>query len=550
MANTPITTNSLPATRGRKAEADIIALQTGKENVGVAAALVATHEAAVDPHPQYTTVAEAAAAAPIQSVAGKTGNVTLVSTDIAAATTGVAKNIQQLFDDTLSAGWIAGFVVTDAGGGNISVSAGEALIRSAATSISPLYYAEITIPTVLAVPVNTTRHAVLDYNAGNPVVQLDLVYPVQFHTKVYLAEIHNKAGVLHIYSDPRPIGDLNNRLMEWVEGLVGTRVVSGEVTYDPTTPSRKLGVTGGVFWDRFFTKYTSTLLDTSAGGTFTAFYRNGVGDFTEVTLQTDWNNTQFDNGTGVLATLGNNKYGVHWVIREFQDGVFVQYGQAEYANQADAEAASPPTSRPEFLLEHGFYVAKIVFKKSDTFPTSILDYRPRIGGVTAIAASAFNHEDLTGLQGGATRDHKHLTATELTNVQNLQSAAYTPSTNYATALQGAKADAALPTASFTDAAVTSKLLTGLTPTVGTVAATDTILQAFNKLTGTPFTVWATIVTTLVAGNWQVTFDANGEVVMQSTTTGIPYLEPVSIYNGGAPELLFDSNGDVVTIARF
>lgn len=41
----------------------------------------------------------------------------------------------------------------------------------------------------------------------------------------------------------------------------------------------------------------------------------------------------------------------------------------------------------------------------------------------------------------------------------------------------------LPTASFTDAAVTGKLITGFTSGYGVVAATDTILQAINKLDG-------------------------------------------------------------------
>ena len=43
---------------------------------------IADHEAAADPHPQYATAAEAAAAAPVQSVAGKTGAVTLAKADV------------------------------------------------------------------------------------------------------------------------------------------------------------------------------------------------------------------------------------------------------------------------------------------------------------------------------------------------------------------------------------------------------------------------------------------------------------------------------------
>lgn len=54
----------------------------GKEAAGAAASAMTAHEAAVDPHPQYTTSAEAAAAAPVQSVAGKSGAVTLAKGDV------------------------------------------------------------------------------------------------------------------------------------------------------------------------------------------------------------------------------------------------------------------------------------------------------------------------------------------------------------------------------------------------------------------------------------------------------------------------------------
>lgn len=57
---------------------------------GVADAAVAAHEADPDPHPQYTTAAEAAAAAPVQSVNGETGAVVLSATDVGADAAGTA----------------------------------------------------------------------------------------------------------------------------------------------------------------------------------------------------------------------------------------------------------------------------------------------------------------------------------------------------------------------------------------------------------------------------------------------------------------------------
>ena len=68
----------------------------------------AAHVAAADPHPQYTTTAEAAAAAPVQSVAGKTGAVTLTASDVGAAT--AAQGVKA--DTAVQPAALAGYVAT------------------------------------------------------------------------------------------------------------------------------------------------------------------------------------------------------------------------------------------------------------------------------------------------------------------------------------------------------------------------------------------------------------------------------------------------------
>ena len=68
----------------------------------------AAHVAAVDPHPQYATTAEAAAAAPVQSVAGKTGAVTLAAADVGAAT--AAQGVKA--DTAVQPAALAGYVAT------------------------------------------------------------------------------------------------------------------------------------------------------------------------------------------------------------------------------------------------------------------------------------------------------------------------------------------------------------------------------------------------------------------------------------------------------
>ncbi len=62
----------------------------GADPAGTAAAAVAAHVLAADPHPQYTTEAEAAAAAPVQSINGKVGYVALSAADVSADPEGSA----------------------------------------------------------------------------------------------------------------------------------------------------------------------------------------------------------------------------------------------------------------------------------------------------------------------------------------------------------------------------------------------------------------------------------------------------------------------------
>ena len=91
---------------------------------------------------------------------------------------------------------------------------------------------------------------------------------------------------------------------------------------------------------------------------------------------------------------------------------------------------------------------------------------------TTLSNAAVIAEVLTGFSSGAGT----VTATDsiLTGIEKaIGNAAAAQST----------ANAALPSSSFTDTAITGQVLTGYTSGAGTVAATDTILQAINKLNG-------------------------------------------------------------------
>ncbi|QBN68194.1 hypothetical protein EBA12_08700 [Xanthomonas oryzae pv. oryzae] len=65
---------------------------------------VAAHVAQADPHPQYTTTAEASAAAPVQSINGETGAVSVTPANIGAATAAQGAKADSALQDAPSDG--------------------------------------------------------------------------------------------------------------------------------------------------------------------------------------------------------------------------------------------------------------------------------------------------------------------------------------------------------------------------------------------------------------------------------------------------------------
>lgn len=85
---------AVDSVNGRIGHVVLDATDVGADPAGTgaaaAASAVAAHVAAADPHTQYTTAAEAAAAAPVQSVNGEVGAVLLSATDVGADVAGTA----------------------------------------------------------------------------------------------------------------------------------------------------------------------------------------------------------------------------------------------------------------------------------------------------------------------------------------------------------------------------------------------------------------------------------------------------------------------------
>ena len=94
-------------------------------------------------------------------------------------------------------------------------------------------------------------------------------------------------------------------------------------------------------------------------------------------------NLQYDNGTD-LTTLSNNKWASHTILKapKEQDQFFFVYSQAQYASQADAEAAGPDFGLFIDQATSGLVaVATVVIQKSSANIDTIISHRPFTGQV-------------------------------------------------------------------------------------------------------------------------------------------------------------------------
>ena len=174
------------------------------------------------------------------------------------------------------------------------------------------------------------------------------------------------------------------------------------------TGTRNIAVSAGRFFI-FNLPIDHVAIDTAGAGVFTYMYRDGGGGWTKVPSSTQINNLNYDNGTGSLQALANNKFGVHWVYITLNTPaeIMVIYGQDEYSNLSEAKAAGIPAALPPVLGPLGVstFIGKVIIEKSASVFADIQSPFVEVLG----SAVPTSHNTLGGLQGGSVNEYYHLT---------------------------------------------------------------------------------------------------------------------------------------------
>lgn len=288
-----------------------------------------------------------------------------------------------------STGITTGWVISDAGGGFIDVSAGSGFIKQYATDTDILYSLDVGAAASLGLTTGVVNYVYVEYNAGSPQIVVDTTKRTDLHTNVFLGNVYKYAsGELHINTYRGY--NVGNHAANMISRLQATAPMAHESGAIITpTGTRNFAVSAGYFWEGF-NRFSTNAFDSSVADTFRYFYQDGVGGWTEVLGQTQIDNLQYDDASGTLATLGNNRYGVHWVYEATDSHIYVVYGTGNYL-LADAQDAQPGGAPPH-IEAHGRLIGKIIVQKS---ATSFYDTQ-----------SAF---DITFSSPGVT-DHQYLTS--------------------------------------------------------------------------------------------------------------------------------------------
>jgi len=310
----------------------------------------------------------------------------------------------------------------------ISVAAGEGYIRKSNDQQAELVFCKWPASTDLytfsapAAGQETTIFVGISYNAGNPIAITSSTFSdFNGYDKFWLGRVSYDGTSMRILNSYAHAEDVANNTRLWMRRLFPFRreeAPEGTGGLELSSSLRALAMTAGAAWHGY-NRYS--LAAVASGSAFDTHYKRSGGGFNKTSGVTAWPNTQYDNGSGTLQTLTNNRYGTLWVYVDFSDGSLdVMYGAVDAVTVAQAQADTVPTT-PNHLTYHGRLIGRIIFQKSAASATLVESAWSNQFSAMPIS----DHNLLSNLQGGAASEYYHLSSAQLTQaLQGLDTQTY------------------------------------------------------------------------------------------------------------------------------
>lgn len=246
------------------------------------------------------------------------------------------------------------------------------------------------------------NYLISDYNGGSPILRVITdVSLINETTIIPLRTIFRNGNDLH-QLDWDELGlAISNKLNK---RLVKTERFARENGLMLSTSGLTTLVSAGSIWYGAVNKILSAV-DSSINEFF--FYYHNAGNWT-YDLVTGFPNLYWDDGTD-RQTLLPSKYGAVFVYRGIETDPHI-YCVVDGTNSTltAAQNVQPPANLPPIISAHCILVGRIIFQKSATSAAQV----DSAFSVSFTATGVPNHNDLTGIQGGAIGEYYHLRNTD------------------------------------------------------------------------------------------------------------------------------------------
>lgn len=339
----------------------------------------------------------------------------------------------------LSSGMLSEPGFADNGDGTIDVAAAQAQIYKTTDWTGGLFKYTIVALANLPLLDNTTNYIIVNYNGGNPVYQsITNVSLINESDVIPVYTIERKGATLHVLGwDGLANGKSDRMHMRFVKTNRFIRD-NNEGLAVSEFGTRNLRIETGRVW------YGANTIDLSVvDSTIDDFelYFNVSGVW-NLAPATQWNNTQYDDGTD-LQTITAGKYGVVWLYRGVENdshGLMV-LGNDEYDTEAEARVAGVRSDLPSSINTNSMLVSQLIFLKD---AATLSDIRSPFNTIF-VSSTPTSHNSLAGLQlAGNSVTYGHIddqaqsikgekTFVDIVRSTNFQSSVVTGTQPYATA---------------------------------------------------------------------------------------------------------------------
>lgn len=278
--------------------------------------------------------------------------------------------LQEIFNHEFSS-WVMHLCdITDNWDWTVSFSSWFAMIRAVADPHTALYSVAVNAQTNLALTDNATNYVYLDYNGGSPqFVASTSITSFNCMDKCIAYMIHRDGTTLDIVDAREQNVDWNRKSRQLF--LKFSKFIHADwwtVLWNPSTTT--ISLSSGEFFFMLQSlphdAFDTSVAWTANANVFKLWYRDWVGWWTSVANSKTVDTTTYDNNSWTLATLWNNKWWVNWfyLVHNSPSKLHSVKWQSEYASQADALAAQPPSSLPPIISWLGSLVWFVVYQKS------------------------------------------------------------------------------------------------------------------------------------------------------------------------------------------